>query len=65
MEIRTLDMSKLTSGTHDVEKEFCGDLVNCLSYQGFVKLRNHPIPEDIIEEAFIWVSIIKTDIKVI
>jgi isopenicillin N synthase-like dioxygenase len=56
MSIATLDFNHYQSGTAIEQANFRKDFVQALSSFGFVKLRNHGIPKDVIKGLFIWVS---------
>lgn len=55
--IPTLDFSAFVSGIDSPQrKEFVEGLVDCLSKNGFVKLKNHTVPDDVIRDLFEWVT---------
>ena len=57
MELPTLDLSHAHAEANpDLQKAFYKQLASALSGSGFVKLHNHGIGPDLIQEAFEWVS---------
>ena len=55
--IPTLDFSAFISGVDSPQrKEFVEGLVESLSKNGFVKLKNHTVSDDVIRDLFEWVS---------
>lgn len=56
MDIPVLDFSDFTSGSQTQQDDFCRRLYASLSSLGFVKIRNHSIPDDVLDQVFDWVS---------
>ncbi|KAL5003009.1 hypothetical protein BDV10DRAFT_64972 [Aspergillus recurvatus] len=54
MNIPTLNLRDFTSGTQSQKDTFCHDLYASLSTLGFVKIRNHTIPDEILDQVFDW-----------
>lgn len=55
--IPTLDFSAFVSGVDSPQrKEFVEGLAESLSKNGFVKLKNHTVSDDVIRDLFKWVS---------
>ncbi|KAL4986548.1 hypothetical protein BDW68DRAFT_124613 [Aspergillus falconensis] len=54
MDIPTLSLTDFTSGTQSQRDTFCRDLYASLSTLGFVKIRNHTIPDEILDQVFDW-----------
>lgn len=50
-----LDFSQFLKGDERTRERFCQELVSCMKDYGFVKLLNHGISEEKVEEAFEWV----------
>lgn len=56
MDIPVLDFSDFASGSQSQQDDFCKRLYASLSSLGFVKIRNHSIPDDVLGQVFDWVS---------
>lgn len=57
MELSTLDFAHAhAEADPDLREAFYKQLISTLSESGFVKIINHGIGEDLIQEAFGWVS---------
>ncbi|OJJ64702.1 hypothetical protein ASPSYDRAFT_39456 [Aspergillus sydowii CBS 593.65] len=54
MDIPILDFSDFTSGSQTQQDDFCRRLYASLSSLGFVKIRNHSIPDDVLDQVFDW-----------
>ncbi|KAL3477309.1 hypothetical protein BJX99DRAFT_246271 [Aspergillus californicus] len=54
MDIPVLDFSDFCEGSQAQQDDFCRRLYASLSSFGFVKLRNHTIPDDVLEQVFDW-----------
>ncbi|KKK25311.1 hypothetical protein AOCH_003303 [Aspergillus ochraceoroseus] len=54
MEIPVLDYQDFAKGSQAQRDTFCQRLFASLSSVGFVKIRNHTIPEEVVEEVFSW-----------
>ncbi|KAL4754400.1 hypothetical protein BDW72DRAFT_190261 [Aspergillus terricola var. indicus] len=54
MDIPTLNFRDFTSGTQSQKDTFCSDLYTSLSTLGFVKIRNHTISDEILDQVFDW-----------
>nr|WNT93875.1 putative 2-oxoglutarate/Fe(II)-dependent dioxygenase [Emericellopsis sp.] len=52
--VRRLDFSGFLNGDEKKQAQFCGDLVDALCTEGFVKLRNHGIDQESIDKVFAW-----------
>nr|QNN94287.1 EmeC [Acremonium sp.] len=52
--VRRLDFSAFLKGDEKKKAQFCGDLVDALCMEGFVKLRNHGIDQESIDKVFEW-----------
>jgi isopenicillin N synthase-like dioxygenase len=57
MKIPLLDASKAYSGP-EARKQYCQQLCQSLTDHGFVRLINHPVPDEKITGIFEWVHII-------
>lgn len=55
MDIPTLNFRDFTSGTQFQKDTFCSNLYASLSTLGFVKIKNHTIPDEILDQVFDWV----------
>lgn len=53
--VRTLDFAQFRHGEPSGSRGFCRELVDCLSSLGFVKIRNHGISGQEIENVFVMV----------
>lgn len=56
MKIPTLDASDFLAGSESQRNRFASDLVDSFVRTGFVKIVNHGIPEEMIDDLFKWVS---------
>lgn len=54
--VETLDFTAFYSLDSEIKTKFCESLVTSLGKHGFVKLVNHGLPKDIVQEAFRIVS---------
>ncbi|KAL6234344.1 hypothetical protein BDW75DRAFT_212508 [Aspergillus navahoensis] len=54
MDIPTLNLTDFTSGTQSQKDTFCHDLYASLSTLGFVRIRKHTIPDEILDQVFNW-----------
>ncbi|KAL4947590.1 hypothetical protein BDW69DRAFT_178123 [Aspergillus filifer] len=54
MDIPVLDYTDLASESQGRKDDFCERLYSSLSTLGFVKIRNHSIPDEILDEVFDW-----------
>ncbi|KAL4978273.1 hypothetical protein BDW66DRAFT_130688 [Aspergillus desertorum] len=54
MDIPTLKLTDFTSGTQSQKDTFCRELYASLSTLGFVKIRNHTIPDVMLDQVFDW-----------
>ncbi|OIW29073.1 Clavaminate synthase-like protein [Coniochaeta ligniaria NRRL 30616] len=52
--VRTLDFSDFLQGDSTAQKLFCEELVDALCSVGFVKLINHGISDEAVDEVFEW-----------
>ncbi|KAL3460866.1 hypothetical protein BJX64DRAFT_173855 [Aspergillus heterothallicus] len=54
MDIPVLDFEHFAHGSQDQQDDFCRRLHASLSTLGFVKIRNHSIPDETLDEVFDW-----------
>jgi len=54
--VKTLDFGQFLNGDPTSQRQFCEEIVNALCSVGFVKLINHGISDEEVDEAFEWVS---------
>ncbi|KAL2829325.1 hypothetical protein BJY01DRAFT_125202 [Aspergillus pseudoustus] len=54
MDIPVLDFADFAHGSQDQQDDFCRRLHASLSTLGFVKIRNHSIPDETLDEVFDW-----------
>ncbi|RAK81169.1 isopenicillin N synthase family dioxygenase [Aspergillus fijiensis CBS 313.89] len=50
----TVDASRFISGTHDEQRDFADELVQSVLRCGFVKVVNHGLSDELIDELFMW-----------
>lgn len=53
--VPSLDLKSFTEGTESQRKQFTDLLLQSLLSTGFVKLRNHDVPDQVVEDSFNWV----------
>ena len=56
MSIPNVDLAKFTKGTADERKEFVYELGRAYEDVGFVAVKNHGIPDDLIDELYKYVK---------
>ncbi|KAL4921358.1 hypothetical protein BDW62DRAFT_197936 [Aspergillus aurantiobrunneus] len=54
MDIPVLDFADFASDSQARQDEFCRRLYASLSSLGFVKIRNHSIPDEVLDQVFDW-----------
>ncbi|KAL4966111.1 isopenicillin N synthase family dioxygenase [Aspergillus stella-maris] len=54
MDIPVLDYTDFVSENRERKDDFCKKLCGALSSLGFVKIRNHSIPDEVLDEVFDW-----------
>ncbi|KAL4862144.1 hypothetical protein BDV12DRAFT_49613 [Aspergillus spectabilis] len=54
MDIPILDFADFVSGNQTRQDEFCRRLLSSLSTLGFVKITNHSIPDEALDQVFEW-----------
>ncbi|KAL2802042.1 hypothetical protein BJX63DRAFT_136276 [Aspergillus granulosus] len=57
MDIPVLDFADFAHGSQGQQDDFCRRLYASLSTLGFVKIRNHSIPDETVDEVFEWSKI--------
>lgn len=55
-QIPVVDFAAFRSGTPNETKEIANSLYEAFRDVGFVYLKNHGVPQDVVDEAFTWVS---------
>jgi len=53
--VPTVNGSDFFSGTDAQRRQFCNDMVDSFKRFGFVKLINHGIPQETVNDVFHWV----------
>lgn len=56
MTVPLLDAYRFTRGTAADRTAFCRELVQSFKRYGFVRLRNHGVPEEMVRDLFHWAA---------